>query len=116
MWVFVVVVCCNLLDFVVAICGFFNTGDVGFCGGGCCDLWVTGWLFWWVAGWAARWVAGWVWVAGWQWGSFLVDSGGFGCGYFLFICFTLLQTHNVKYFLKHFPRVQTNIEKINVFL
>jgi hypothetical protein len=37
-WVFVVVVCCNLLDFVVAICGFFNTGDVGFCGGGCCDL------------------------------------------------------------------------------
>ena len=60
MWVFVVVVCCNLLDFVVAICEFFNTvmcvfvvvvvaicgffepGDVGLCCGGRCDLWVTG--------------------------------------------------------------------------
>jgi hypothetical protein len=41
MWVFVVV--------VVAICGFFEPGDVGLCCGGCCDLWVTGWLFWWVA-------------------------------------------------------------------
>jgi hypothetical protein len=40
-----------------------------------------------------------------------VDSGGFGCGYFLLICFTLLQTHNVEYFLEHFPRVQTNMEK-----
>jgi hypothetical protein len=74
MWVFVVVVCCNLLDFVVAICGFFNTGDVGFCGGGCCDLWVTGWLFWWVAGW--------VWVAGWQWGSFLWIPVVVGVGIF----------------------------------
>ena len=111
MWVFVVVVCCNLLDFVVAICGFFNIGDVGFCGGGCCDLWVTGWLFWWVAGLRGGfgWAAGWVWVADWQWGSFLVNFGGFGCGYFLLICFTLFQTYNVKYFLEHFPRVQTNI-------
>ena len=41
MWVFVVV--------VVAICGFFEPGDVGLCCGGCCDLWVTAWLFWWVA-------------------------------------------------------------------
>ena len=40
MWVFVVV--------VVAICGFFEPGDVGLCCGGCCDLWVTAWLFWWV--------------------------------------------------------------------
>ena len=42
-------------------------------------------------------------------------SGGFGVGFVLF-CFTLLQTHNVKYFLEHFPKVQTNIGKTNVFL
>ena len=77
--------------------------------------------------WASRWVsrgglrggfrcvAGWVWVAGWQWGSFLVDCGGFGCVYFLLISFTLLQTHNVEYFLEHFPRVQINTEKQTFF-
>jgi hypothetical protein len=49
---------------------------------------------------------------GWQWWfPFLVDSSGFGCGFFLLFCFTLLQTHNVEYFPKHFPRMQTNTEK-----
>jgi hypothetical protein len=82
---------------------------VGFgvgCGGG---LICVGW--WWVAGWEAGWVA----VAG---------KGGFrwlavilGVVFFFFLfCFTLLQTHNVKYFLKHFPRVQTNTGKTNIFL
>jgi hypothetical protein len=42
-------------------------------------------------------------------------SGDFGCG-FCFILFYVLQTHNVKYFLEHFPKVQTNIGKTNIFL
>jgi hypothetical protein len=51
-------------------------------------------------------------LGGWQWWfPFLVDSGGFGCEFFLLFCFTLFQTHNVKYFPKHFPRMQTNTEK-----
>ncbi len=33
-----------------------------------------------------------------------------------FFCFTLLQTHNVKYLLDHFPRMQTNTEKQSFFL
>jgi hypothetical protein len=55
-------------------------------------------------------------LGGWQWWfPFLVDSGGFGCGFFLLFCFTLLQTHNVEYFLEHFPRMQTSTEKKNYF-
>ena len=34
MWVFVVVVCCNLLDFVVAICGFLWWWLLRFVGNG----------------------------------------------------------------------------------
>jgi hypothetical protein len=80
-------------------------------------LWVSDCVFgglWWFAvayGGIAVGFGGWL-----AMGSFLVDSDGFGCGYFLLICFTLLQTHNVKYFLEYFPRVQTNIGKKNVFL
>ena len=57
---------------------------------------------------------GWVSVCcgGWQWWFlFLVDSSGFGWGFFLLFCFTLLQTHNVEYFSKYFPIMQTNTEK-----
>jgi hypothetical protein len=61
------------------------------------------------------WVAGWLTVGLWGgsrwWFSFLVDSSGFGCGFFLLFCFTLLQTHSVQYFLEHFPRMQINIKK-----
>jgi hypothetical protein len=49
-------------------------------------------------------------------GVFLVDSGDFGCGYFLLICFALLQTHHVEYFLEHFLKVQTNTGKTNILL
>jgi hypothetical protein len=121
-----------LLVFFFSFCGVSGWVWVGY-GVGCGVAgWVLGWVsagcemgcgvVGWVLGWVMGlwggfgWVAGWVWVAGWQWGSFLVDSGGFGCGYFLLICFTLLQTHNVEYFLEHFLRVQTNIRKTNVFL
>jgi hypothetical protein len=34
-----------------------------------------------------------------------------GVGFFLLFCFKLLQTHNVNYFLEHFPRMQTNTKK-----
>jgi hypothetical protein len=44
-------------------------------------------------------------------GWLAVDSGGFGCGYFQLICFTLLQTHNVEYFLKHFLECKQTLEK-----
>ena len=57
--------------------------------------------------------------------GFVVGGGlrwvaGVGCGVGLggwqgWVCFTLLQTHNVEYFLEHFPRVQTNIGKTNIF-
>jgi hypothetical protein len=55
------------------------------------------------------WVVGWVSVGcgGWQWWFPVV----LGEGFFLLFCFTLFQTHNVKYFPKHFPRMQTNTEK-----
>ncbi len=74
---------------------------------------------------------GWVAVAGkgGLWGGFrwvvVAGSDGFhfwwipvvlGEGFLLLFCFTLLQTHNVKYFLDHFPKVQTNIGKTNIFL
>ena len=42
---------------------------------------------------------------------FLVDSGGFWCGFLLLFCFMLFQTHNVEYFPKHFPRMKTNTRK-----
>ena len=48
------------------------------------------------SGWQG-WVVGWVWVAG---------RGGF-----VLRC----SKHNVEYFLEHFPRVQTNIGKTNIF-
>ena len=68
----------------------------------------------------SRWVAGWLTVGLWGgsrwWFPFLVDSGGFGCGYFLFFCFLLLQTHNIKYLSEHFPRMQTNTENQSFFL
>jgi hypothetical protein len=35
--------------------------------------------------------------------------------FFLLFCFTLLQTHNVEYFPKHFPRMQTNTRKTIIF-
>ena len=55
-------------------------------------------------------------LGGWQWWfPFLVDSGGFGCGFFFLFCFTLLQTHNVEYFSEHFPRMQTNTGKTIIF-
>jgi hypothetical protein len=47
---------------------------------------------------------------GWLAGSGVI-SGGFGCGYFFLICFTLLQTHNVEYFLEHFPKCKQTLEK-----
>jgi hypothetical protein len=131
------------LGFAVGFTAGF-AADLGFAlvasGSGLCGVagwvWVgcevAGWVvglqggFGWAAGWVAGWVwvgcgvgcrvVGWVWVTGWQWGLFLVDCCGFRCGYFLLICFTLLQTHNVEYFLEHFPRVQTNTRKTNVFL
>ncbi len=37
-------------------------------------------------------------------------GGGLG-GWEGLVCFSLLQTHNVKYLSEHFPRMQTNIEK-----
>jgi hypothetical protein len=66
---------------------------------------------WWVAGWVTVGLGGWQW-----WFPFLVDSGGFGCGFFLLLCFTLLQTNSIEYFPKHFPRIQTNTEKRLFFL
>ena len=55
-------------------------------------------------------------LGGWQWWFlFLVDSGGFRCGFLLLFCFTLLQTHNVEYFLEYFPRMQINTEKKIIF-
>jgi hypothetical protein len=89
---------------------FFFFSLLRICGFLIAFLVVYGGLRWFMVG--LQWVS----VAGWQWGSFLVDSGGLWCGYFLLICFTLLQTHNVKYFLEHFPKVQTNIGKTYVFL
>ena len=47
-------------------------------------------------------------------GFFLLIVVGSG-GWQRWVCFTLLQTHNVEYFLEHFPRVQTNIGKTNIF-
>ena len=49
---------------------------------------------------------------GWQWWfPFLVDSGGFGCVFFFFFCFTLLQTHNVNYFPSIFLECKQILEK-----
>ena len=35
----------------------------------------------------------------------VVDSNGFWCEFFLLFCFTLLKTHNVKYFPENFPKM-----------
>jgi hypothetical protein len=48
------------------------------------------------------------------WFPFLINSGGFGCVFFFFFL-TLLQTHNIKYLLDHFPRMQTNTGKTIIF-
>jgi hypothetical protein len=48
-------------------------------------------------------------------GGFGVAGVGLG-GWQGWVCFTLLQTHNVEYFLEHFPRVQTNTGKTNILL
>ena len=62
-------------------------------------------------------------LGGWQWWVAVAGSGGshfwwipvvLDVGFLLLFCFTLLQTHNVKYFPEHFPRMQTNSEK-NLF-
>jgi hypothetical protein len=85
------------LDFgfcAVGISGFW----VNFCGGLACGGLQGG--SWWVYG-VAR-------GGGSHFWSILVVLG---VGFLLFFCFTLLQTHNVKYLLEHFPRMQTNVEK-----
>jgi hypothetical protein len=38
-----------------------------------------------------------------------------GVDFFFFFSFMLLQTHNVKYLLDHFPRIQTNTGKTIIF-
>ena len=67
---------------------------------------------------------GWVWGGG-EWQRWVVVSGRGGFGWLAgvglggwqgWVCFTLLQTHHVEYFLEHFPRVQTNTGKINILL
>jgi hypothetical protein len=75
-WIFVVV--------VVEICGFFEPGDVGLCCGGCCDFWITGWLFWWVVV-GSRWAVDlferfvvWIVVGGGCGGSGREVGGGMG--------------------------------------
>ena len=50
------------------------------------------------------------------WFPVLVDSGGLRCGFVLFFCFMLLQTHNVKYLLDHFPKCKQTLEKQSFFL
>ena len=60
---------------------------------------------------------------GWVWGGGGVGFGGLWWvaevglgGWQGWVCFTLLQTHHVEYFLEHFPRVQTNTGKTNILL
>ncbi len=60
----------------------------------------------------SRWVCGVARCGGFHFWSIPVVLG---VGFFLFFCFTLLQTHNVKYLLNHFPRMQTNTGKTIIF-
>ena len=46
----------------------------------------------------------------------MVDSGGFGYEFFFVFCFMLLQIHNVKYLLDHFPKYKQIPEKQSFFL
>jgi hypothetical protein len=75
---------------------------------------ICGWQ-WVVVGGGLLWLVEFVVGCGLGWQSWFPFPVVLGVGFVLF-CFTLPQTHNVKYFLEHFPKVQTNIGKINVFL
>jgi hypothetical protein len=57
----------------------------------------------------------WVWVARSGGSHFWWIPMVLGVGFLLLFCFTLLQTHSVEYFPEHFPRMQTNTEKKNLF-
>jgi hypothetical protein len=71
--------------------------------------WICGWR-WVVVGGGLLWLVEFVVGYGLGWQSWMPFPVILGVGFVLF-CFTLLQTHNVKYFLEHFPKVQTNIGK-----
>ena len=79
--------------FVIASCGFFVDFVVNFC-------WVCG----------CRWRI-WLFFIGLRWPADMVML----CCVFFLICFTLLQTHRVEYFLEHFLWMQTNTEKIYIY-
>jgi hypothetical protein len=71
------------------------------CCDGCCDFWVTGWLFWWVAV-GSRWAVVWIVVGG-------------GCGgrwrmWWLEFFFFYIAQNTVKYFSEHFPECNQTSE------
>ncbi len=98
---FVALICCHCGGFMVVYSGIMVVCEVGF---GSISMGVSLAV-------GCRVARGGLWGGSWWWFSFLVNFGGFGCEFFSLFCFMLLQTHSVKYFLEHFRRMQTNIEK-----
>jgi hypothetical protein len=88
----------------VGWCGFRGGGGVAGWGWGCKVGFGVG-VGWVSVGFGGCGFRGWWWVA----------EVGLG-GWQGWVCFTLLQTHNVEYFLGHFPIVQTNTGKTNILL
>jgi hypothetical protein len=89
--------------------GGFRGGWVGL-GFGVGLGWFSGWVglgcgvgLGWVSGWCGVGVGGRV-VSGWVWAGFRGVCVGW-------VCFTLLQTRNVEYFLEHFPKCKQTPEK-----